>query len=93
LGHHDYSSGAEYQIHCPTHAFDHLAWDHPVREVAGWLTCMAPRTATSTWPPLIMPKACAEFKHEPSATTMMSSSAGIDQFGVDVVFGGIWADT
>lgn len=36
----------------PTHTFDHVAWDHPVREVAGWLTCMAPRTAT----PLIMPK-------------------------------------
>jgi hypothetical protein len=31
----DYSSGAVYQIHCPTHAFDHVARNHPVREVAG----------------------------------------------------------
>jgi hypothetical protein len=61
----------------PTPTFDHVARDRPVREVAGRLTCMAPRTAT----PLIMPKDCAESKHEPSATTVMSSLPAVNGTG------------
>src|SRR6476620_10059234 len=34
FSHHDDPSGAAHEIHCPTHAFDHLAWDRPVGKVA-----------------------------------------------------------
>jgi len=35
VSHHDDSSGAVHEIHCLTHAFDHLAWDRrPVGKVA-----------------------------------------------------------
>jgi hypothetical protein len=47
---------ARDEVHRAAHALDHFAGDHPVGDVAGSESCMAPRMHMSMCPPRIMPK-------------------------------------
>jgi hypothetical protein len=52
------------QIHRATHALDHRAGDHPVRDVSSRADLHRAKNATSILPPRVMPKDNAESKNE-----------------------------
>ena len=88
---HDYEHALDAgdEVHCAAHAFDHLAGDHPVGEVACSETCMAPRMARSMWPPRIMAKDSALEKKTGAGERGHDLFAGVDEVGVALVFGRI----
>ena len=79
------------EVHRAAHALDHLARDHPVGEVAGSQTCMAPRTAVSMWPPRIMPKRRGGVEERGARRTVTVSLPALIRSASTSIVGGIRA--
>src|SRR5882724_3287826 len=93
LGHHDYTSDTVHEVHCPAHPFDHLARDHPVGKVAALADLHRAEDGR-------IHMAAADHAERLCRVEAASADhhgdeflAGIDQFGVDLAFAGVRADT